>query len=165
MWLLKAAGNKVWLEKAVSKTDRYGRLLRYAWLHAGAKSMLNERLVQEGYAQVSTYPPDVKYQERFLAAQRAARSAGRGLWGACGAVVTPTKPKAAATVTKQAAKPQPTKAAAPGLRYDPNGPDRDCGDFATHAQTQAFFLAASGPEREPHRLDSDYDGFACASLP
>ena len=27
-----------------------------------------------------------------------------------------------------------------GLRYDPLGPDRDCGDFDTEAEAQAFFL-------------------------
>ena len=43
--------------------------------------MVNERLVQMGYAQVSTYPPNVKYQKRFLKAQREAREAKRGLWG------------------------------------------------------------------------------------
>jgi len=39
--------------------------------------------VREGYAQVSTFPPDVKYQQRFLEAQRQEREANRGLWGAC----------------------------------------------------------------------------------
>jgi len=37
--------------------------------------------VQQGYAQVATYPPDVKDQEHFLKLQREAREAGRGLWG------------------------------------------------------------------------------------
>ncbi|MEO8391433.1 MAG: excalibur calcium-binding domain-containing protein [Chloroflexota bacterium] len=49
--------------------------------------------------------------------------------------------------------------------YDPNGPDRDCGDFQTHAEAQAFFLAAGGPGRDPHRLDGDHDGSACEALP
>lgn len=41
---------------------------------------VNEYLVREGYAQSSTYPPDVKYQDRFLEAQRLAREEGKGLW-------------------------------------------------------------------------------------
>jgi micrococcal nuclease len=41
--------------------------------------MVNEVLVAEGYASVATFPPDVKYQERFLDAERQARDAGRGL--------------------------------------------------------------------------------------
>lgn len=49
--------------------------------------------------------------------------------------------------------------------YDPNGPDRDCGSFETHAEAQAFFIAAGGPSRDLHRLDGDNDGIACESLP
>ena len=66
------------LEKDISETDRYGRLLRYVWLEG---VLINELLVREGYAQVTTYPPDVKYEQRFLEAQRQARDAGAGLWG------------------------------------------------------------------------------------
>src|SRR5215218_10464425 len=43
--------------------------------------MFNETLLEEGYAQVATFPPNVKYQERYLEAQREAREANRGLWG------------------------------------------------------------------------------------
>ncbi len=76
---------QVYLEQDVSETDRYGRLLRYVWLFDnGSYRMLNELLVQEGYAQVSTYPPDVRYQHLFLQRQREAREANAGLWGACG---------------------------------------------------------------------------------
>lgn len=53
----------------------------------------------------------------------------------------------------------------PSLRYDPQGPDRDCGDFATHADAQALFVAAGGPAADPHGLDNDGDGSACESLP
>jgi micrococcal nuclease len=75
-------GHQVVLEKDVSETDRFGRLLRYIWLQDGDRwTMVNELLVEMGYAQVATFPPDVKYVERFLAAQRRAREAGRGLWG------------------------------------------------------------------------------------
>lgn len=49
------------------------------------------------------------------------------------------------------------------LAYDPAGPDRDCGDFATQAEAQAFFEAAGGPQEDPHRLDGEGDGIACES--
>jgi competence protein ComEC len=52
-----------------------------------------------------------------------------------------------------------------GLRYDPMGRDRNCSAFPTHAEAQAFFIAAGGPEYDPHRLDGDNDGIACESLP
>jgi micrococcal nuclease len=75
------ADRDVILEKDVSETDRYGRLLRYVWLHHGdAWLMANMELVRTGYAQVLTYPPDVKYASEFVNAERAARDAGLGLW-------------------------------------------------------------------------------------
>ncbi|MDP3062609.1 MAG: thermonuclease family protein [Chloroflexota bacterium] len=73
-------GKTVWLEKDVSETDKYGRLLRYIYLDAQGTQMVNAILVQEGLAQVSTYPPDVKYVDLFLSLQREARDAGRGMW-------------------------------------------------------------------------------------
>ena len=71
-------GKNVRLEFDVEKQDQYDRLLAYVWL---GDSMFNEVLVAEGYAQVSTYPPNVKYVERFTEAQKNAREAGKGLWG------------------------------------------------------------------------------------
>ncbi|MCW2833715.1 MAG: hypothetical protein JWN68_1668 [Nocardioides sp.] len=41
--------------------------------------------------------------------------------------------------------------------------DMDCGDFATQAAAQTFFLNA-GPG-DPHRLDAEGDGLACESNP
>lgn len=74
-------GKVVELEKDVSDRDRYGRLLRYIWI---GDTMVNEMLVREGFASVSTYPPDVKYVDRFLAAERLAREEKKGLWsGEC----------------------------------------------------------------------------------
>ena len=42
-----------------------------------------------------------------------------------------------------------------------SGGDKDCGDFSSHAEAQAFFLANGGPASDPHRLDRDNDGLAC----
>lgn len=75
------ANARLVLEKDVSKRDQYGRLLRDVWVERdGAWTFVNLALVAEGYAQVSTYPPDVKYVDALLAAQRAAREDERGLW-------------------------------------------------------------------------------------
>lgn len=70
-------GKLVRLEKDVSETDKYGRLLRYVWV---SDLMVNAELVRLGFAKVSTYPPDVKYQKRFLELQREAMQHNRGLW-------------------------------------------------------------------------------------
>jgi micrococcal nuclease len=45
---------------------------------------VNLDLVQEGYAVVYTFPPNVAHTGEFVAAAAEARSAGRGLWGRCG---------------------------------------------------------------------------------
>ena len=69
-------------------------------------------------------------------------------------------PVPAATAT-----PMPRPTPPPGLRYDPFGPDRDCGDFDTYQEALDFYIAAGGPAEDPHNLDSDGDGKPCDSLP
>ena len=71
------------LEQDVSETDRFGRLLRYVWLdRPDGWLMVNEELVRQGLATVTTFPPDVRYVDRLRAVQQAARDAGRGVWSA-----------------------------------------------------------------------------------
>ena len=71
-------GSVVYLEADVQIHDRYGRLLAYVYLPDGR--MLNEVLLEEGYATVYTIPPNVKYAERFVELQRKAMREKRGLW-------------------------------------------------------------------------------------
>jgi micrococcal nuclease len=73
-------GQEVVLFSDVGDTDRYGRLLRYVFVKPETK-MFNERLVEEGYANTMTVPPNVSYAERFVQLEREAREDGRGLWG------------------------------------------------------------------------------------
>jgi micrococcal nuclease len=42
--------------------------------------MLNEEIVKAGYANIMTYPPNVRYQDRFVRAYREARDSRRGLY-------------------------------------------------------------------------------------
>jgi len=42
---------------------------------------VNAWLVENGYAQVMTIPPNVKYQDLFLSLQTKAREGNKGLWG------------------------------------------------------------------------------------
>ena len=84
-------GREIYLEKDVSNLDRYGRMLRYIWLELPEdqenpsdfdieNKMFNSILVKNGYAQVSTFPPDVKYQDKFVELERIAKSNDLGLW-------------------------------------------------------------------------------------
>jgi micrococcal nuclease len=78
-------GQTVYLAKDISERDQYDRLLRYVYVPTADGQLLfvNLALVQDGYAQVSTFPPDVAHAQEFRDAQRTAKAAKRGLWGAC----------------------------------------------------------------------------------
>jgi micrococcal nuclease len=71
-------GHTVRLELDVQPWDRDQRLLAYVYV---GDLMVNAELVRQGYAQVATVPPNVKYADRFRELQREAREAQRGLWG------------------------------------------------------------------------------------
>lgn len=71
-------GKTVCLEFDVQERDKYGRLLAYVYLEDG--TFVNAWLVENGYAQIATYPPNVKYQELFLELQIKAREKNKGLW-------------------------------------------------------------------------------------
>jgi micrococcal nuclease len=66
----------------VEERDRYGRLLAYVY-RARDGLFVNLVLAREGYAVTLTIPPDVAHTEELLAATRAARAEGRGLWRSC----------------------------------------------------------------------------------
>lgn len=69
------------LELDVERRDRYGRSLAYLWADG---AMLNWRLVRQGWAVVLTYPPNVRYVDWFVDAQRRARADEVGLWATAG---------------------------------------------------------------------------------
>jgi len=71
-------GKRVRLEYDVQRTDRYKRTLAYVYLENGM--FFNALLLQEGYARVATYPPNVKYQSQFINHQKRAMDLRRGLW-------------------------------------------------------------------------------------
>lgn len=66
------------LEFDVGRRDPYDRLLAYVYLSSG--EMLNERLLADGYAQLMTVPPNVKYRKRFKAVLDRAKQNKIGLW-------------------------------------------------------------------------------------
>ncbi|MGY2703330.1 endonuclease YncB(thermonuclease family) [Nocardioides sp. HB32] len=77
-----------------------------------------------------------------------------------GGLLVVTNPAATAATQGPAAA-----AAVGGARVAGLVADRDCGDFATQAAAQHFFLDQGGPQRDPHGLDADGDGIACESNP
>lgn len=73
-------GKKVYLEYDVSSYDKYNRELAYVYLEDGR--MLEEILLEMGYARTMTIPPDVKYEKEFVTIQEMAIAEKRGLWKA-----------------------------------------------------------------------------------
>ncbi|HXG35670.1 MAG TPA: thermonuclease family protein [Dehalococcoidia bacterium] len=135
------------LERDVSETDRYGRLLRYVWADG---QMVNEVLVREGYAQVATFPPDVKYVDRLLGAQREAREQNLGLWAACSSAGPTTPPLPTAQGPGDNCHPS-----YPDVCIPPPPPDLDC--------NQIPYRDFRVLPPDPHRLDGDRDGTGCES--
>lgn len=147
-------GRDVKLVKDVSETDRYGRLLRYVYVDVPVGQIfVNLELVRQGFAVASTYPPDVAHQAEFVAAEREARNAKRGLWSAASdapPTVTAATPPAPAVGPAGACDPS-----YPTVCIPPPPPDLDCGDIP-HRRFQVV-------APDPHRLDGDRDGIGCAS--
>ena len=69
--------SKVQLERDISETDKYGRLLRYVYV---ADENLSVRMARDGYAKSLTIPPDVRFAAEIRNAVSEAREAHRGLW-------------------------------------------------------------------------------------
>lgn len=73
----KLLNKDIRVEFDVQQRDRYKRLLGYVWL---GDKMYNEEVTKAGYAKVATFPPNVKYLERFLAAEAYAKENKLGMW-------------------------------------------------------------------------------------
>jgi micrococcal nuclease len=71
-------GKRVRLEFDVERFDKYKRILAYVYLEDG--TFVNAKIVEEGYASLMTYPPNVKYADEFLKLYRQARENKKGLW-------------------------------------------------------------------------------------
>ena len=70
-------GKEVRLERDITETDKYGRLLRYVYVD---DVFVNAELVKQGLAEAKDYPPDIKYQDYLEELEAEARKAGRGIW-------------------------------------------------------------------------------------
>lgn len=132
--------------------DKYKRLLRFVYLPDSKATFVNGEMVKQGFAfSYKQYP--TKFLDKFNAFEKYARENNLGLWGSC-PLNTP----------KSTIKPIIINPPVQSGTSNVSG-DKDCTDFATHAQAQTFFISQGGPGSDPHRLDSDGDGLACESLP
>ncbi len=68
----------LYIEYDVRETDKYGRTLAYLYFPDG--TMVQEWLLENGYANIATYPPNVKYAEHFKELAQTAAENKVGLW-------------------------------------------------------------------------------------
>lgn len=82
----------IYIEKDISGSDRYGRLLRYMYIPSSAPEeddmFVQERLVRTGHADVFAAAPDNRYRDLLSSAREEARNKGFGMWGACDVAVS-----------------------------------------------------------------------------
>ena len=76
----RLTGRTVRLRFDRQRRDRYGRLLAYVEVDG---RRFNDELLALGYARLLVIPPNGRHGRAMLDEELAARSAGRGLWGAC----------------------------------------------------------------------------------
>lgn len=126
--------------------DRYGRLVAVCYVDG---IDVNATMVRNGWALAY-----VRYSKDYLLHEQAAAQEQRGMWRY--EFEAPWDYRRGGS-TKASTRPAETP------KINTSGPDRDCKDFRTQAEAQAFFEAA-GPG-DPHRLDRDRDGRVCERLP
>ncbi|MGH2549946.1 MAG: thermonuclease family protein, partial [Thermomicrobiales bacterium] len=82
---LLPVGSSVWLEADAKDHDGRDRLLRYVWIERaeGKPFMINQRLVQQGYASFKDDDDNNRYDSRLSKAEVDAKEAGKGIWKSC----------------------------------------------------------------------------------
>lgn len=73
-------GKEIILEKDISDTDKYDRLLRYGRIN---DILVNDYMIREGFAEAWAYGLDIKYREKFAESQNYAQNNNLGLWDKC----------------------------------------------------------------------------------
>lgn len=76
-------GEVIVLERDTSDRDRFGRLLRHAWLEGEPWRLVGLELVEAGAVEARSYPPDTSRDAEVDAAERRARDRAAGIWGDC----------------------------------------------------------------------------------
>jgi micrococcal nuclease len=157
-------GTRVTLESdpSLDRVDRYGRLLRYVRL---GNLNVNLELVHRGAATPYFYGgARGRYASSLMRAAESAKSARRGLWGACPDTVLDPLHAASTGVGGPPVSP-PTAgdgncaASYPGVCIAPPPPDLDCKDVPY----RRFAVRWDVPDPDPHRFDGDHDGIGCES--
>lgn len=139
------------LVKDVSETDRYDRLLRYIFI---GDTFVNYELVRKGYAQASTYQPDVACSSYFSQTQNQAQSEQVGLWAPVPTVaVSSGGGSSGGSGGSTGGNCHPSY---PDVCIPPPPPDLNCPDVKPLKNFRVL-------PPDPHNFDGDSDGIGCES--
>ena len=147
--LLDHASVSLEYDASQGRLDRYGRTLAFVWMADGR--MFNESMIVDGFAHEYTYNLPYRYQTEFIAAERSARDAARGLWSpstCAGNTSVPAAPLVPTGPTVPGCDPS-----YPGVCIQPPPPDLDCADIPY----RRFAVVGA----DPHRFDGNHDGVGC----
>lgn len=137
---------KVILEKDVSETDRYGRLLRYVYLYENGQKIdnsINYAISLLGYGKAYPYPSDTKLCDKIQEGEDYAKRLNKGIWEES----VPDNDNSYSSNS-----------------YDSNSCGSNvynCGDFNTCSEVMEVFDSCSYDVNE---LDGDDDGVPCEAL-
>jgi endonuclease YncB( thermonuclease family) len=134
-------GKEVELEQDVTDVDADGQLPRY--VYADGK-MVNLDLVRLGLAQAAVRPPDLRYRDQLLDAEREARDARRGLWTGA-PTLTRTVITAPPVTPRPASTAGPTGTPTPRPTATPGGPPTLGASVASPAPATGSTPAAPVP--------------------
>jgi micrococcal nuclease len=76
------------VEFDLQERDKYGRLLGYIWSR-NSGILINQKMVEDGMAVLFTFPPNVRYEDRFIEEEQKAREKRVGIWGPDGLTQKP----------------------------------------------------------------------------
>lgn len=93
----KLQGGQVYLEYDQQQRDKYKRLLAHCFLPNDEH--LNKTIVEAGLASVSIIPPNTRYSEILILAQKEAEQEKRGIWSQAD-----YKPRAVSKLSKENSK-------------------------------------------------------------
>jgi len=161
------SGETVWIEAdpTQGERDKYNRLLRFVWTD-DATVDFGKVMIATGFAYEYTYNTPYKYQAVYKQAQKEAEQGKKGLWADNACPVATTKPTVVPTQSTSTNQP-PANQGGGACKYSCSSPDRDCSDFSSHAEAQAFFNCCGfTATNDPMKLDSVGvgDGVACESI-
>jgi len=154
------------IDSTQDNRDKYNRLLRYVYLEDG--TLVNKKIIEDGFGFEYTYDISYKYQTEFKEAQKLAETNKVGLWadGACPTAIPTVK---SVSIIKPTSTTKPTKMTVPIKIINsvknifPVSGTCDCSKTCGQMKTcdEAYFqLKNCGCSAR----DADGDGVPCESL-